>query len=75
MALTDDRRGIRVLGVQQSGPAFGQLLVGDVITAINSSALEASASASSQLASAFAAGRIKLLVSRGPSSTLVVLRR
>jgi hypothetical protein len=75
VALTDDRRGIRVLGVQQSGPAFGQLLVGDVITAINSSALEASASASSQLASAFAAGRIKLLVSRGPSSTLVVLRR
>ena len=72
---SDDGAGIAVQGVQPSGLAFGQLFAGDVITAINSAALQPGRSAGEQLTEGMASGRIRLLVKRGPTSTLVILRQ
>lgn len=70
-----DGSGIRVEAVAPNGIAYGQLLAGDVIVSINSNGLERGMSAGRQLDDAFAAGRVKLLVKRGPTSTLVILRK
>lgn len=70
-----DWSGIRVESVSSSGIAYGQLLSGDLIIAVNSNGLQRDVPAGEQLDAAMAGGRVKLLVKRGPTSTLVILRK
>ncbi len=71
----DDQSGILVRSVSPNGIAFGQLFAGDVIVGINSAAPTRGISAAQQIGGALESGYIKLLVKRGPSSTLVILRK
>jgi Caspase domain len=64
-----------VRSVSSKGMAFGQLFAGDIITSVNSAAVSRSRSISDQMGGAMESGYIKLLVKRGPSSTVVVLRK
>lgn len=70
----EDGSGIMVQSVSSSGLAYGQLLAGDIIVAINSQGMQRDVSPARQLDAAMGAGRAKLLVRRGPTSTIVVLR-
>jgi Caspase domain len=64
-----------VRSVSSKGMAFGQLFAGDIITSVNSAALQRSRSISDQMGGAMESGYLKLLVKRGPSTTVVVLRK
>ncbi|WP_448661521.1 caspase family protein [Sphingomonas sp. CJ20] len=73
---SDDGAGIAVDAVDSRGLASGQLFPGDVIVAINTAATSRSASPATQLSGALGAqGRVKLLVKRGPSTAIVILRK
>lgn len=71
---SDDRSGIIVQAISEDGPAFGQLLPGDMIVAINSAQVQRAISPGSQLSGALGTGRIKLLVRRGASTSVVIVR-
>jgi hypothetical protein len=71
----DDGSAIMVRSVATSGPAFGQLFAGDMIVGINSSGLQRDVSPATQLGGALDTGRIKLLVRRGSTNTVVILRK
>lgn len=62
--------------VNPGGHAAGQILPGDVIVAINSAGIQPDVPVARQLSDPFdAQGRIKLLIRRGPASSLVILRK
>lgn len=62
--------------VNANGLASGHILPGDEIVAINSAPLAPNIAATRQLLDPFQAqGRIKLLIRRGPASSLVILRQ
>lgn len=62
--------------VSPGGLAAGQILPGDVIVAINSAGIQPGLPATRQLFDPLdAQGRIKLLIRRGPASSLVILRK
>jgi hypothetical protein len=68
--------GITVDAVDPRGIASGQLFPGDIIMSINSASPDRSVAPASQLSGAMGAqGRIKLLVKRGPSTSIVILRK
>lgn len=71
---SDDRSGILVQSISEDGPAFGQLLPGDLIVGINSAQIQRGVSPTSQLGGALATGRVKLLVKRGAATSVVILR-
>jgi hypothetical protein len=70
-----DGNGVVVRSVSPKGLAFGQLFTGDIITSINSAAPVRSRSMTEQIGGAMESGYIKLLVKRGPSTTMVILRK
>jgi len=62
--------------VTPGGLAAGQILPGDVIVAINSAGIQPGLPATRQLFDPLdTQGRIKLLIRRGPASSLVILRK
>lgn len=74
--LANGGQAMRVDAVSPSGLAAGHILPGDEIVAINSAALTPGIAATRQLLDPFnAQGRIKLLIRRGPASSLVILRQ
>jgi hypothetical protein len=73
---SDDGAGIAVDAVDSRGIASGQLFPGDVIVGINTTAPSRSLSPATQLSGALGGqGRVKLLVKRGPSTAIVILRK
>jgi hypothetical protein len=67
-------KSLIVLKTEKSGLAFGKLLRGDVIEEINSEEIRPNDNPSELLNSSAASGPVKLLVRRGPVSSIVVLR-
>jgi hypothetical protein len=65
---------VTVTAVSPRGAAFGQMFSGDVIVAINSQPLRLDQSLIDQLDSASGAGPVQLLIRRGPSTAIVILR-
>lgn len=75
VVVNGDPGEILVKTVQPDSRAMGQLFGGDIILQVNSIAPDGSVSARSFLENALAPqGRVKLLVQRGPTTTVVVLR-
>jgi len=67
-------KSLIVLRTEKSGLAFGKLLRGDVIEEINSEEIRPNYNPSELLNASAASGPVKLLVRRGPVSSIVVLR-
>jgi len=67
-------KSLIVLKTEKSGLAFGKLLRGDVIEEINSEKIRPNYNPSELLNSSAGSGPVKLLVRRGPVSSIVVLR-
>lgn len=67
-------KSIIVLKTEKSGLAFGKLLRGDIIEEINSQEIRSNYNPSELLNTSVSSGPVKLLVRRGPVSSIVVLR-
>lgn len=75
-SVQDEGAGVRVRSVDPRGLAAGELFVSDEILAIDTAKPAGSSEAAGQIGQAVRErGRVKLLIRRGPTTAVVVLRR